>query len=330
MRRTIRAVAKDGRGTCGIVEVPVPSPGRGEVLIRVRAASVNHADWAGGASLHPGEPGRRRSVMCSDVAGVVEGCGAGVTGFKPGDKVCAVAVGLKGALAEYAVAKQSWCAHKPQGLSWELAAAAPSAGVTALAAVEKAGGAGAGDPGGAGAAGASDPGGDGAGDLLVVGASGGVGQFALALAAPCAAAVDAVCSSRAAADATRLGARHAYDYHHGLRAVKDAYDSVLAVNGVYPSDDYLRLIKPGGSLVLVGFDSLRPSVLLAPAKGAKLRVALFFSAIGKGGLQRACDLLAAASETPTLEVVPGLAAGVDRLARLATDHPRGKLVITVE
>ena len=319
MRRTMRAVAKDGRGTCGIVEVPVPSPGRGEVLIRVRAASVNHADWTGGASLRPGEPGRRRSVMCSDVAGVVEGCGAGVTGFKPGDMVCAVAVGLKGALAEYAVAKQSWCAHKPQGLSWELAAAVPSAGVTALAAVEKAGGAGAGDPGGAVA-----------GDLLVVGASGGVGQFALALAAPRAAAVDAVCAGRAAADAMRLGARHAYDYRHGLRAVKGTYDSVLAVNGVYPLDDYLRLIKPAGSLVLVGFDSLRPSVLLAPAKGAKLRVALFFSAIGKGGLQRVCDLLATASETPTLEVVPGLAAGVDRLARLATDHPRGKLVITVK
>ena len=316
MRRTMRAVAKDGRGTCGIVEVPVPSPGRGEVLIRVRAASVNHADWTGGASLHPGEPGRRRSVMCSDVAGVVEGCGAGVTGFKPGDKVCAVAVGLKGALAEYAVAKESWCAHKPQGLSWELAAAVPSAGVTALAAVEKAGGAG----GGAAVA----------GDLLVVGASGGVGQFALALAAPRAAAVDAVCGSKAVADAQRLGARYAYDYHHGLRAVQGTYDSVLAVNGVYPLDDYLRLIKPGGSLVLVGLDSLRPSVLLAPAKGARLRVALFFSAIGKGGLQRACDLLATASETPALEVVPGLAAGVDRLARLATDHPRGKLVITVE
>ena len=311
MRRTMRAVAKDGRGACGIVEVPAPSPGRGEVLIRVRAASVNHADWAGGASLHPGEPGRRRSVMCSDVAGVVEGCGAGVIGFKPGDEVCAVAVGLKGALAEYAVAKESWCARKPQGLSWELAAAVPSAGVTALAAVEKVGGAV-------------------AGDVLVVGASGGVGQFALALAAPRAAAVDAVCAGRAAADATRLGARHAYDYHHGLRAVQGTYDSVLAVNGVYPLDDYLRLIKPGGSLVLVGLDSLRPSVLLAPAKGAKLRVALFFSAIGKGGLQRACDLLATASETPTLEVVPDLAAGVDRLARLATDHPRGKLVITVE
>ena len=316
MRRTMRAVAKDGRGVCGIVEVPVPSPGRGEVLIRVRTASVNHADWAGGVALHPGEPGGRRSVMCSDVAGVVEGCGAGVTGFKPGDEVCAVAVGLKGALAEYAVAKESWCAHRPQGLSWELAAAVPSAGVTALAAVEKAGRAG----GGAAVA----------GDLLVVGASGGVGQFALALAAPRAAAVDAVCGSKAVADAQRLGARYAYDYHHGLRAVQGTYDSVLAVNGVYPLDDYLRLIKPGGSLVLVGLDSLRPSVLLAPAKGAKLRVALFFSAIGKGGLQRACDLLATASETPALEVVPGLAAGVDRLARLATDHPRGKLVITVE
>ena len=307
MPRTMQAVARDRRGACGIVEVPVPQPGRGEVLIRVRAISVNHADWASGAPLHRGEPGKRSAVMCSDVAGVVESCGVGVTRFKSGDEVCAVTTGLKGALGEYAVAKAAWCAHKPKELSWELAAAAPSAGVTALAAVEKAGD----------------------GNVLVVGASGGVGQFALALASQGSRSVDAVCGGRSASAAERLGARHVYDYQQGLSAVQGTYDIVLAVNGVYPVGDYLRLIKPGGALVLVGLDSLRPSVLLAPAKGAKLRVALFFSAINKDGLQRACNLLAKGDEAPALEVVAGLAAGVDRLTTLAADHPRGKLVITV-
>ena len=99
--------------------------------------------------------------------------GAGVTGLKPGDEVCAATLGLKGALAEYAVAKESWCARKPQEMSWELAAAVPSAGVTALSAVERIG-----------------P----AGDVLVVGASGGVGQFALAFACQGACAVDVVCT----------------------------------------------------------------------------------------------------------------------------------------
>ena len=309
MPKTMRAVAKDKSGACGIIEDPVPQPGHKEALIRVRAASINHADWASGAPLHRGEPDGRHTIMCSDVAGVVESCGAGVVGLKPGDEVCAATLGLKGALAEYAIAKESWCARKPQDLSWELAAAVPSAGVTALSAIEKAGG---------------------ASDMLVVGASGGVGQFALALAPQGAYAVDAVCGSRSMNDAERLGARHAYDYRQGLSAVQGTYDCILAVNGAYPVRDYLRLAKPGGSLVLVGLDSLKPSMLFAPAKGVKLHVALFFAAIGKGGLQKACDLIAAGGETPSLEVVQGLEAGVDRLVNLAKDHPHGKLVITTD
>ena len=309
MPRTMRGVAKDKSGACGIVEAPVPQPGRKEVLIRVRAASVNHADWANGTPLHRGEPDSRHTIMCSDVAGIVESCGAGTTNLKPGDEVCAATLGLKGALAGYAIAKERWCARKPQEMSWELAAAVPSAGVTALSAVEKIGR---------------------AGEVLVVGASGGVGQFALALARHRACAVDAVCGSRSMADAERLGARHAYDYRQGLSAVQGAYDCVLAVNGVYPVGDYLRLIKPGGSLVLVGLDSLKPSMLVAPAKGVKLRAALFFAAIGKGGLQKTCDLLASDSEVPSLEIVQGLEAGVWRLATLAEDHPQGKLVVTID
>ena len=170
--------------------------------------------------------------MCSDVAGVVESCGPGVIGFEPGDEVCAVTRGLKGgALAEYAVAKKSCCALKPQRMSWELAAAVPSVSLTAFSAVKKV-----------------RP----ASEVLVVGASGGVGQFALALARLEVWAVDAVSSSGGMADAARLGARLAYDYREGLSAVRGVYECILAVNGAYSASDYLRLIKPGGTLVLVG------------------------------------------------------------------------------
>lgn len=308
MPKTMQAVARDKSGMCGLVELPMPQLKRGELLIRVRAASVNHADWAVGKPLRAGIPGKRSSVMCSDAAGVVVACGEGVVEYKPGDEVCAVTSGLKGTLAEYAVAKQAWCARKPQNMSWELAAALPSAAVTALAAVEKGT----------------------VGKVLVVGASGGVGQFALALAAQGGSEVDAVCGSRSVDDAKRLGATQVYDYTQGLGAVPGSYDCVLAVNGAYRATDYLRLIKPGGSLVLVGMDSLKPSTLLVPAKGVKLRAALFFSRIRTGGLQRACDLMDACEEAPALELVHGMDAGVERLVTLASSHPRGKLVIALD
>lgn len=306
MPKTMRAVAKDKAGTCGVVEVAVPQPKPGEVLIRVRAVSVNHGDWAFGKPLRVGSPGKRSSVMCSDAAGVVMACGQGVSEFEPGDEVCAATLGLKGAFAEYAVAKQSWCAHKPQAMNWEFAAAVPSVGVTALAAVEKGG----------------------VGKTLVVGASGGVGQFALALAAQGGEA-DAVCGERNAGNALRLRAGRAYDYARRLGAIEGPYDTVLAVNGSYPAGEYLRLLPRGGSLVLVGFDSLKPSMLAVPMKGRKLRAALFFARIGTGGLQKACNLLASCVELPDLELVHGFAAGTERLATLADDHPHGKLVISV-
>lgn len=308
MLKTMRAVAKDKAGTCGIVEFPVPHPKAGEVLIRVCAASVNHGDWAAGKALRAGIPSKRCSTMGADVAGIVEGCGFGVVGFKSGDEVCAVAPGLKGALAEYAVAKQAWCAHKPQGMSWEIAAAVPSAGVTALAAVEMI-------PANCGR-------------VLVVGASGGVGQFALTFAAQGGAEVDAVCGGGNLDSAKRLGASCVFDYAQGLGSIPHAYDAILAVNGVYPAAEYVRLLKPGGSLVLVGMDALKPSMLSALPKGIRLRVALFFARIGSGGLQVACRLLAEGGQHPDLEVVHGFAAGVERLVTLASDHPHGKLVIT--
>ena len=119
-----------------------------------------------------------------------------------------------------------------------------------------------------------------------------------------------------------------FDYAQGLGSIPHAYDAILAVNGVYPAAEYVRLLKPGGSLVLVGMDALKPSMLSALPKGIRLRVALFFARIGSGGLQVACRLLAEGGQHPDLEVVHGFAAGVERLVTLASDHPHGKLVIT--
>ncbi len=304
---TMRAVVKDRHGVCAVADMPVPKPGAGEVLIAVEAASVNRADWATGKTLRLGEPTGKLSVPCSDVAGVVRACGAGVTGFKPGDAVCAETKGFGGGLAEYALAREAWCAHLSQGMGWELASAIPTAGVTGLATAEKLSG----------------------GRALVVGAGGGVGQFALAFAAQAGCETYAVCGRAGMADALALGACQAFDYAAGLGQVCGPFDAVVAVNGRYPTREYLRLLAPGGSIVLVGAESLSPSMLLAPLKGARLRVATFFSRIGKGGLQQACDLVASSGVEPRMERVEGLDAGLARLVGLPQEHPHGKLVVRV-
>ncbi len=304
---SMRAVVKDRRGVCAVADMPVPKPGAGEVLIAVEAASVNRADWAVGKPLRIGGPSGRLSIPCSDVAGVVCACSADVTRFKPGDAVCAETKGFAGGLAEYTLAREAWCARLPQGMSWELASTLPTAGVTGLAAAEKALG----------------------NRVLVVGAGGGVGQFALAFLVRAGCEVHAVCGRAGLGDALALGARQAFDYAGGLAQVPGLFDSVVAVNGRYPASEYLRLLAPGGSIVLVGADSLSPSMLHAPLKGAHLRVATFFSRIGKGGLQQACDLVASSGMTPQMERVEGFEAGLERLVGLPQEHPHGKLVIRV-
>lgn len=304
---SMRAVVKDRHGVCTVADMPVPKPGAREVLIAVEAASVNRADWAVGKPLRVGEPSGRFSIPCSDVAGVVRACGAGVTRLKPGDVVCAETKGFGGGLAEYALAREAWCARLPQGMSWELASTLPTAGVTGLAAAEKTSG----------------------NRVLVVGAGGGVGQFVLAFAAQAGYEAYAVCGCAGLGDALALGARQAFDYAGGLAQVPGLFDSVVAVNGRYPVSEYLRLLAPGGSIVLVGADSLSPSMLLAPFKGAHLRVATFFSRIGKGGLQQVCDLVASSGIEPRIERVEGLDAGLVRIVGLAQEHPHGKLVICI-
>ena len=313
----MRALVKTKGGAIGVAQVEKPSLRAGQVLVKVEAASFSRSDWAGKAALHPAgstelAAGGRFGVMGSDLAGVVAAVGAGVQGFFVGDRVCAVPLGLAGSAAEYAVAKAAWCAHVPAGMDMVAAAALPSSALTALAALEKLGS----------VAGKR---------VLVCGASGGVGQYAVLLASGMGAEVTAACGAHGLRDAAAFGAGRAYDYAQGLgRLPEGEFDAVIAVNGKFGASEYTRVLRPKGSLVLVGMDSLRPSMLAVPLQGRRLRVGLMLSLINKQGLQRAVDLVASCAGRPTIEELVGLDAAVRRLGTVHESHPAGKIVVRVQ
>ena len=308
----MKALARDKSGALGIEDVPIPKPGARQVLIRVEAASFSRADWGTSGKLHAaGAAGRvgKRTIVGSDVAGTIAELGPGAEGFAVGERVCAVARGLAGAAAGYAVAPAAWCARVPEAMSMTSAAALPSTGTTALAAVEKAGCVT-------------------SARVLVCGASGGVGQYATLLAAARGARVTAACGAHGLEVARRLGASGAVDYAGGLGTLADgSFDVLLAINGRFGVSEYLRLLKPGGRLVVVGMDALGPGLLRVPLSGRRLSIALFVAAAGRGGVQRAADLVASASSEPTIEVLDDLEEAATRLATVAQRHPTGKLVV---
>src|SRR5690349_2844215 len=165
----MRAVVYDRYGPPEVLrveDVPIPSPGARQVLVRVVATSVNLSDWESlrGTPAYARIGGLRtpaRRVLGSDIAGVVEAAGPGVTGFRPGDEVYGDNLGLKGGFAEYALAPESVLARKPAGLTFAQASTIPQAGAIALQGVAGAG------PGSR---------------VLINGAGGGSGTFAIQLA----------------------------------------------------------------------------------------------------------------------------------------------------
>ena len=220
-------------------EVDQPVPAAGEVLIRVRASSLNAAD----RYLMRGEPfllrlssGLRRPKnprLGGDVAGVVEATGRDVRDFRPGDAVYADVSGSGlGGFGEYVAVPEHLVAPKPENLSFEAAAAVPLAGVTALQGVRDAGRVGPGQ------------------QVLIHGASGGVGTFALQIARALGAEVTAVVSPRNVELTRSLGADHVIDYtredfsRNGRR-----YDAIIAANGRRSLADYRRALVDGGLVV---------------------------------------------------------------------------------
>jgi NADPH:quinone reductase-like Zn-dependent oxidoreductase len=310
-----------------LADIDPPVPGDGEVLVRVRAASTNAADW----HMVRGEPyfsrlqmGVRRPrfhVAGSDLAGVVDAVGAGVTTLQPGDEVFGTTFmrGF-GAFAERAAVAEDLLEPKPAGLSFEQAAAVPLAALTALQGLRDGAGVRAGDR------------------VLVIGASGGVGTFAVQIAKALGAEVTGVCRTRNVEQARALGADHVVDYTaEDVTRLGRRYDVVFQVAGTLTASACRRLLTPGGTVALVSGDS--PGHWLGPlgriARGVlqsrfvSQRVVLVGVKAGKSDLHTLRELIEAGDVTPVIDRTYSLADAVDAVAYQDTGHARGKVVITV-
>jgi NADPH:quinone reductase-like Zn-dependent oxidoreductase len=304
-------------------EIDEPQAGDGQVLVRVRAASVNPADWylmAGIPVLARPQMGLRRprtGRLGVDLAGVVTAVGGGVTRFKPGDEVFGAGAGT---LAESVAVAEDALVAKPARLSFEQAAAVPVAALTALQGLRDKG--------------RLQPG----QQVLINGASGGVGTFAVQLAKALGAEVTGVCSTRNLEMVGSLGADRVVDYtREDFTRTDRRYDLLLDVAGSRPWSACRRVLAPRGRLVLVG--APKGSRLLGPLRhivGVRLaslrgsqKVVFFISKAITQDLEALRELLEAGTVTPVVERSYPLGEAAHALRYLGQGHARGKLVVTV-
>ena len=300
----MRCLARSG-GEYVVEEREAPAPKAGQVLVEVSHVSLNRADYLAESAMTRGK------IVGSDVCGTVVACGAGVSTFVPGDLVCGVTPGLAGGAAELAVMDEAWATKVPAGMASSEAAAFPSSAVTAYAGLAKLG--------------------DLAGKrVLVMGASGGVGQYAAILAAALGAEVTASCGARNLEATRALGAVRAIDYERGYADVAgSSFDAILAVNGKMAAKEASRLLAKGGTFALIGTGPMAAGLLSLPMRGVRLKVGLFFSQMKRGGLPYVADMLAEAPAKPLIDEVAGLELAAERIPEIARQHPRGKVVIAL-
>ncbi|MFL6074517.1 MAG: NAD(P)-dependent alcohol dehydrogenase [Mycobacteriales bacterium] len=310
-----------------VAEVDRPAAAAGEVLVRVHASSVNPYDWhylrgePYVARLMLGAAGLRRpkiGILGCDMAGQVEAVGAGVTGFRPGDDVFAL-VARGGGFAEYAAVPAGLLAPKPANLSYEQAAAVPMAAVTALLAVR--------DDGRV----------QGGQRVLVNGASGGVGTFAVQLARAYGAEVTGVCGPRNVDLVRSLGAAEVIDYSTA-DFTRDArrYDVLLDIAGSRPLPACRRVLEPRGTFVAVGGPAgrwLQPAghVLAAVARGLFVSQRVVVTEARKAerrDLLALSELLGNGTITPVIDRRYGFADLPAAIAYQEQGHAAGKVVVS--
>lgn len=331
----MRAIVQDTYGSAHVLElreVERPAVTDDRILLRVRAAGVNMADWhlmtglptVARLALGLGAP--KQPIRGSDVAGVVEEVGAAVTRFRPGDEVFGSA---SGAFAEFALSRESRLAPKPANLTFERAAAVSMAGYTALQAV-RAGGLVADGSRAAGAG--ADP------RVLVIGAAGGVGSFAVQLAKHFGAHVTGVCSTSKLELVRSLGADAVVDYTKDPLSVDEthgAFDVIIDTAGNRPLRMLRRLLTPRGTLVIVGAEggtrflgsldrSLR-AALWSPFVGQKLLTLMADESADN--LAALPDLLASGAITPAIDRTFPLAETPDAIRHLEAGRAAGKVVV---
>lgn len=324
--RTMKAIVQHVYGSAGVLhleDVALPAVGDNDVLVRVHASSVNHADWvhtAGNpliARLAFGMRRPKKTVRGKDVAGQVESVGKSVTEFRPGDEVYAEVE--SGSFAEYVSVPQDLLAIKPRNLTFEQAATVPLAARTALQGLRDAG--------------RVQPG----QTVLINGASGGVGTFAVQIAKALGAEVTGVCSTRNAELVESLGADHVIDYtQEDFTAGGRRYDVIFDLVGNHPLGRLRGALTRTGTLVLssgTGGRVLGPmgrilrALLLSPFVSQKLPI--FTATRSRDDLDAVRQLIESGTVTPVIDKTFALGGAPAAIRYFVEEHARGKIVITV-
>lgn len=291
-------------------EKPVPDDDK--VLIRIQAVSLNAADYR---SMQMGLIPKSK-VFGADVAGCVEAVGKNVSAFKSGDLVVGDLSGCGfGGLAEYAVAPEKYLAHKPPSLSMEAASSVPMAAVTALQALRNKGKVQAGQK------------------VLVCGAGGGVGSFAVQLANYFGADVTAVCGPDNVEQMRSLGADHVIDYSkENFSKSDERYDLILGINGNYPLSDYQKVMKPKGIHVMIGggMSQIFKAMVLGPflSMGSR-KIRMLAAKPNAEDLIFILKLLDEGMITTVIDKRYPLSRAAEAFTYLRRGHARGKVVISV-
>lgn len=323
---TMQAVVRARYGTADVVtttELPVPTIADDEILVRVHAASVNPADWhtmLGAPYVMRLQAGLRRPKQIrlgTDVAGVVVAIGRQVTEFAPGDAVWG---GARGSYAEYAVAKEKSLMPQPDGVPFEETAAIPMAGLTALQGLRDRGGLVSGHR------------------VLVIGASGGVGTYAVQIAKADGAEVTAVVSTRNVELVRDLGADHVVDYLTADFAdTTDRYDVILDNVGDRSFAELRRIMAPSGTYVMVSGPKRKvlgpvPRMLrmmMISAIDRRRRLRPFLSTFRKADLEELGRLVRTGALRSVIDRRYPLAETAEALRHQGEGPTRGKIVIAV-
>ena len=304
-------------------EVEKSAPKDNEVLVKIHAASVNAGDW----HLLRADPFLTRlafgllkpkhKILGADIAGRVEAVGGSVTQFQPGDEVFGDLSGCSfGGFAEYVCASEDALVVKPADTSFEEAAAVPSAAATALQGLRDKGQIQQGQK------------------VLINGASGGVGTFAVQIAKSFGAEVTGVCSTSKLEMVRSIGADHVIDYtQEDFTKNGQRYDLILATNGYHPISDYKRALSPKGTYVMSGGSGAQmfQAMLLGPviSMTGNKKTGNLLKKPNKKDLVVLKEHLEAGKITPVIDRTYPLSEVPEAIRYLEEGHARGKVVITV-
>ncbi len=322
----MKAIVHDSYGSPGVLgleEIDMPVIGDDQVLVRVKAASVNPLDWHYMRGLpylvriQAGLSKPKRKTRGVDLAGQVEAVGRNVTRLQPGDEVFGEA---GGAFAEYVAASEKVLAFKPPNVSFEEAAAVPVAGLTALQGLrDKA---------------QIQPG----HKVLINGASGGVGTFAVQIAKSFGAEVTGVCSTRNVDMVRSIGADHVIDYtQNDFTQGGRRYDVVLDTVGNHSLSDCKSVLSPDGVYVSIGSNQMGDwigplthvlKVMMASWVGSQRLMPMLARANGED-LASLAGLLESGQVTPVVDRKYPLDETAEAIRYLEEGHARGKVVVTV-